>query len=151
MTRSCFAFRLAIVALILACTVVRRADACRCLEPTSAAAAYRGAYAAVAGRVVAVTPRPDLEGVEVTLEVREAWKSDLPSIIRVSTGTDCAFPFASDGSYLLFLFRDSAGKYSTERCMGNRDLGRAQSFLAWLRKNGRAGKVTTPGKSCGRG
>jgi hypothetical protein len=100
--------------------------------------------------VVSVTARPDVDGAEVTIEVSQAWKSDVPSTILVSTGTDCAFSFRGNGSYLLFLVRDAAGGLSTERCMGNRDLEKAQSFLAWLRKNGRAGKVTAPAKDCER-
>ena len=138
------------VVLMAIAAVPREADACRCLEPKSAAAAYSAAHAAVTGQVLEVN-RSSPDETEVTMQVTAAWKADLPRLLRVTTSTDCAFPFQKGGSYLLFLFQDASASYSTERCMGNRDVAKAASFLAWLRKNGREGRVTAQGKTCERG
>lgn len=132
----------ALLALLAAGTLTSRARACRCLEPSSPAAAYRAAHAAFVGRVIGVAPQAEPQAAEVTLEVSRAWKADLPHILQVSAGAVCAFPLAIGSSYLLFLSRDASGAYFTERCMGNRPLADAASFIAWLGKNGRAGKVT---------
>jgi hypothetical protein len=35
--------------------------------------------------------------------------------------------------------------------MGDRDLDEADSFVAWLKKNGQSAKVTTADKGCGGG
>jgi len=136
--------------LLTGVTLTSRADACRCLEPSSAAAAYRSADAAVIGKVLAVEPGTGTDESQAIIEIEEAWKSEMAKTVRISTGTDCAFRFAKGGSYLLFLLRDAAGRYSTERCMGNREIGKATSFLTWLRKNGEAGKVTALPRSCQR-
>jgi hypothetical protein len=128
--------------LLTGVTLTVRVDACRCLEPSSAAAAYRSADAAVVGKVLTVAPGPGHDESEAIIEIGEAWKSEMLKTVRVSTGTDCGFTFAKGGSYLLFLSRDAAGRYSTERCMGNRELGKAASFLTWLRKNGEGGKIS---------
>jgi len=138
----------AVAAFLVVFASARRVSACRCLEPKSAATAYGAAHAVVAGKVIEVTrPRPD--ETEVTVEVAAVWKADMPKLLRVTTSTDCAFPFQSGNDYLLFLYQDSSAAYSTERCMGNREKSKAATFLAWLKKNGREGTITsTPGNTC---
>jgi hypothetical protein len=127
------------------------AEACRCMEPSSASAAYQHAQAVVVGRVATITRHPDdVDGVEVTFKVAEAWKRDVPATIRVTTGTTCAFSFAPGGSYLLFLQHVSGEVFTTARCMGNREAANAKSFLLWLEKNGQAGKVLSTPKDCGK-
>jgi hypothetical protein len=139
----------AVIGIILAGAMLAdRADACRCLEPSSAAAAYRGADAAVVGKVLSVAPGSATDESEAVIEVEEAWKARMLKTVHISTGTDCAFNFTKGASYLLFLVRDADGRYSTERCMGNREISKAASFLAWLRKNGEAGKVGTAASNC---
>lgn len=118
------------------------AQACRCLETKSAAAAYKHARAVVVGRVASITRQvDDADGANVTFRVTQAWKRDVPQTIHITTGTTCAFSFAQDGSYLLFLQHISGDTFTTARCMGNRDAASATSFLEWLKKNGETGKV----------
>jgi hypothetical protein len=150
MTRLWSAARLAaILALGEALLVSSTADACRCLEIKSAAAAYKHAQAVVVGRVATVTRQADdVDGADVTFKVAQAWKMDVPLTIHITTGTTCAFSFAPDESYLLFLQHISGENFTTARCMGNRDAASATSFLEWLRKNGQAGRVATGSRDC---
>jgi hypothetical protein len=125
------------------------AEACRCLEINSAAAAYKHAQAVVVGRVATVTRQADdVDGADVTFKVTQAWKMDVPQTIHITTGTTCAFSFAPDGSYLLFLQHVSGENFTTARCMGNRDTANADSFLQWLKKNGQVRKVPSAPGDC---
>lgn len=149
MTRRRFVTSLFVaVAVVEGMAVVPAAHACRCLEPTSAASAYKAADVVALGKVVSVTPQREAERTEITLHVTEAWKADLPRSIQIVTGTPCAFPFARDGRYLLFLLRGSENRFVTERCMGNRDLAHAHAFRAWLEKHGKVGKVRAETEDC---
>lgn len=136
--------------LLVGATLSGRADACRCLEPSSAAAAYRRADAAVIGKVIAVEAGSAPAESEAVIEVAEAWKSTMLKTVRISTSTDCAFGFAKGASYLLFVLRDGSGSYSTARCMGNREVAKAGSFLTWLRKYGAAANVADSRSNCQR-
>jgi hypothetical protein len=116
------------------------AGACRCLEVNSASAAYKHAHAVVTGRVESmVRHSDDVDGLDVSFQVTQSWKVQLPARIRITTGTTCAFSFAPDGSYLLFLQETSDESYTTARCMGNRELAKADSFLKWIRENAKTG------------
>ena len=150
MTRLPLAARMAaVLALSEAFLVSSTADACRCVEVKSAAAAYKHAQAVVVGRVATVTRRADdVDGADVSFTVTQAWKMDVPLTIHVTTGTTCAFSFAADGAYLLFLQHVSGETFTTARCMGNRDAAGAKSFLEWLQKNGQTGKVATASRDC---
>jgi hypothetical protein len=118
------------------------AEACRCMEVNSASAAYNHAQAVVVGKVASITRHTDdPDGVDVSFEVTQAWKMDVPSKIQITTGTTCAFSFAPDGSYLLFMQHVSGKTFTTARCMGNREAGSADPFLRWLKKNAQIGKV----------
>ena len=86
----------AVLALGAALLVSNTAEACRCLEVESAAASP--------------SERPR----------RGRWEMDVAPTIHVTTKTTCAFSFAPDGSYLLFLQHLSGQSYTTARCMGNR-------------------------------
>lgn len=117
-------------------------DACRCLEVNSPSAAYKHAAAVVVGQVESLKQqRDDVDGADVTLEVTRAWKANVPARLHLTTGTTCAFAFAAGGSYLLFLQQVSDDTYTTGRCMGNRELAKASSFLSWLKANGKAAEV----------
>jgi len=112
------------------------AGACRCLEVDSASAAYKHASAVVTGRVESISRHADdVDGLDVSFKVTQSWKMQVPTTIRITTGTTCAFSFAPDGAYLLFLQETSDQSYTTARCMGNRELAKADSFLKWLREN----------------
>jgi hypothetical protein len=123
------------------------ADACRCLEVNSASAAYKHAHAVVTGRVESITQHSDdVDGSDVSFKVTQSWKMQVPARIRITTGTTCAFSFAPDGSYLLFLQQASGDSYTTARCMGNRELATADSFLKWLRENAKRGAAPDASK-----
>lgn len=150
MTRIRYAAQIAaVVALGVALLVSSTADACRCVEPKSAAAAYKHAQAVVVGRVVTVTPqKDDVDGADVSFKVTQAWKKDVPLTIHITTGTTCAFSFTPDGSYLLFLQHGSGANFTTARCMGNRDTASASAFLQWLEKNGQTSRVAKISRDC---
>ncbi len=127
----------------------RSAEACRCVEVNSASAAYNHARAVVVGKVASITRHTaDPDGADVTFEVTQAWKMDVPSKIRITTGTTCAFSFSPDGAYLLFLQHISGETFTTARCMGNREAAKADPFLQWLKKNGRGAHVSSTPKDC---
>jgi hypothetical protein len=139
----------AVLALGDALLLSSTAEACRCLEVNSAAAAYKHAQAVVVGRVATITRQADdVDGADVTFKVTQAWKMDVPLTIHITTGTTCAFSFAPDGAYLLFLKHVSGENFTTARCMGNRDTVSADSFLQWLKRNGQVGKVPSAPKDC---
>jgi hypothetical protein len=139
----------AVIALGEALLLSSTAEACRCLEINSAAAAYKHAQAVVVGRVATITRQADdVDGADVTFNVTQAWKMDVPLTIHITTGTTCAFSFAPDGTYLLFLQHVSGETFTTARCMGNRDTASADSFLHWLKKNGQVGKVPSAPRDC---
>jgi hypothetical protein len=139
----------AVLALGDALLLSSTAEACRCLEVKSAAAAYKHAQAVVVGRVATITRQADdVDGADVTFKVTQAWKMDIPLTIHITTGTTCAFSFAPDGAYLLFLQHVSGEIFTTARCMGNRDTASADSFLQWLKKNGQVGKVPSAARDC---
>ena len=58
------------------------AAACRCHEP-SVAAAYSRAAMVVLAETLEVRPRPDLQGDELKVRVLQAWKADAPAILEV--------------------------------------------------------------------
>jgi hypothetical protein len=135
-----------LVSLLLFASLYTQAQsslACRCREPDSPAAAYKAAYAVARGKLSTLTSPAANGNVEATLQVESAWKAALPSSIRITTGSDCAFPFVAGESYLLFVVRTPEGSFTTGRCMGNRTLAEAGAFLTWLDKNG-AREAKTP-------
>lgn len=150
MTRIQNAARIAAaIALGQALLFASTAEACRCVEVKSPAAAYKHAQAVVVGKVATVTPqKDDVDGADVSFKVTQAWKMDVPLTIRITTGTTCAFSFAPDGSYLLFLQHVSGATFTTARCMGNRDTAGASAFLQWLEKNGQRGTVANGSRDC---
>lgn len=149
MTRRRFVASLLVaVAVAEGMVVAPTVHACRCLEPSSAASAYKAADVVALGKVVSVTAQPEAERTAITLHVTEAWKADLPRSIQIVTGTTCAFPFERDGRYLLFLLRGSDSRFVTERCMGNRALAQAHAFRAWLEKHGKVAKVLAEAEGC---
>ena len=117
------------------------AAACRCHEP-SVAAAYSRAAMVVLAEALEVRPRPDLQGDELKVRVLQAWKTDAPAILEVVTGTDCAYSVRPGEKHLLFLVR-AGDAFTTGRCMGNTPSNRSQARLAWLRRHGKPGATAT--------
>jgi hypothetical protein len=104
--------------------------ACRCKEP-SPAAAYRQAASAVLGEIRA---RRDEGGgrTTYTVEVARSWKHDVTGTVTVETGTTCRFDAEVGRRYLLFLGASGGGRYYTRRCMGDRQEGAASETLRFL-------------------
>ena len=117
------------------------AAACRCHEP-SIAAAYSRAAMVVMAETLEVRPRPDLQGEELKVRVLQTWKADAPAILEVVTGTDCAYSVRPGEKHLLFLVR--AGEaFTTGKGMGNTPGNRSQAPLAWLRRHGKPAATAT--------
>jgi hypothetical protein len=56
------------------------------------------------------------------LEVLRSWKTKLPGRIDVPGRTDgasCGYGVGADGVYLLYLYRNKRGEFSTSICSGN--------------------------------
>jgi len=109
--------------------------ACRCREP-STAAAYAAATLVVVGEAVEVARRSEIQGSAVKFRVHQAWKADAPAFLDVVSATDCAYQVQQGETHLLFLIRDG-DRYTTGRCMGNTPVSRGKAALAWLRKHGK--------------
>jgi hypothetical protein len=111
------------------------AGACRCREPSTAAAYSRAALVVIA-EALEVRPRPEIHGDQLRLRVLEAWKSESPEILDVVTGTDCAYAVHAGEKHLLFLVRAEDG-FTTGRCMGDVPISRSNGPLSWLRRHGK--------------
>lgn len=118
---------------------VSTAFACRCAEPPPATA-YARAQAVVQGSVKKVIPAPEGVGGTAIVCVSRAWKTDVPAELAVTTVTDCAYPWAENEQYVLFLVRDSNGLYSTARCLGNHRI-EDRTRLQWLDAHGQSARV----------
>jgi hypothetical protein len=119
------------------------AAACRCREP-SVAAAYSRAAMVVMAEALEVRPRTEIQGDEVKFRVLQAWKADSPAILDVVTATDCAYSARPGEKHLLFLVR--AGEaFTTGKCMGNTPSNRSQAPLAWLRRHGKPAATAARG------
>ncbi len=116
------------------------AVACRCKEPTEIAGSYKRSVAVVRAKVSNVTPNPKIDGLTVILQVSDVWKTSLPQMITVQTGTDCRFPFEEGGEYLVVLLKMQDG-YTTGRCLGNRPIQEAKGAMEWLNSKGVRGRV----------
>jgi len=112
------------------------ASACRCREP-STAAAYSAATLVVVAEAVEITRRPEIQGSTVKFRVQQAWKAAAPEFLDVVSATDCAYSVQQGETHLLFLIRDG-DRYTTGRCMGNTPVSRGKAALAWLRKHGKS-------------
>jgi hypothetical protein len=131
-----------VAAWIAAVALPRTTLACRCLEPRTTAAAYRGAALVVAGKVLEVTPRPEIDGFVYKVTVLRAWKRDAALELSISTGTDCRFEAVRGGEYLMYLVATESG-LTTARCMGNGPLASRRRAVRWLDEHGKHGRVPT--------
>jgi hypothetical protein len=119
------------------------AAACRCREP-SVAAAYSRAAMVVMAEALEVRPRTEIQGAELKFRVLQAWKADSPAILDVVTATDCAYTVRPGEKHLLFLVH--AGEaFTTGKCMGNTPSDRSQASLAWLRRHGKPAATAARG------
>src|ERR1041385_7486547 len=108
-------------ALLVLAAMSGAAHACRC-SGANIAAGYSRAFAVVVGaveKVQPVEPRFVGSGSTAAVTVSRSWKHDMPASIEAVTQTTCAFDWSAGHTYVLALFRDGAGRFSTARCLGN--------------------------------
>lgn len=118
------------------------AYACRCVPP-SHASAYSMADLVVRATITDVVVAPSSEGSTAILDVAKSWKNSSPARIAAITLTGCSFPWRKDKEYIVFLFREANGIYSTGRCVGNQDISRSEPLLEWLNSNAQLAPVAT--------
>jgi hypothetical protein len=134
-----------VLVILTLAVVAQPALACRCLEPASTADAYRSAPVVIRATVLSVDGVGDSPGgARARLHVEEAWKSDVPVEMDVSTSTTCAFDFHEGSEYLLYIYPGpAAGEFSTRICVGNCLAANAETALRWLRTHGKKSLVQT--------
>jgi hypothetical protein len=115
------------------------AFACRCAEP-SLAAAYRRAGAVALVKVIEVKPGSGETMVNTLVAASEAWKSDVPSRFTVVSGEDCIYPMNPGEQHLLFLTR-TGEILSTYRCRGSRPADQAKPALEWMKRHAKPAQV----------
>jgi hypothetical protein len=123
---------------------VRTISACRCVEPSAPAEAYRAADAVVLAKVVKLEPRPELGGFSISLFVERAWKSEVNQELSITTGSDCLYSTEPEQKYVLFLARASDRTFTTGQCMGNRPLGKGDKLIRWFQDKAKAAQVIPP-------
>jgi hypothetical protein len=123
--------------------------ACRCKTPATRKA-YQKADAVV--RAVALTIETQSDGNQLAIiKVARAWKQNLSEEIKViAGGAECGHYFVKGQEYVLYLYKDTNGNYTTRNCVGNKFFNNpdlpsnfaalAKSDLVWLDKYGKAGK-----------
>lgn len=116
------------------------AGACRCIEP-GPAESYGRAAAVVRANVIKVVAAPEGPGSTAILKVSQAWKSEVPEELAVTTVTTCAFDWRQGKGYFLFLVRDGTGFFSTGRCLGNQPVDSAAELVKWLGEHGASVQV----------
>jgi hypothetical protein len=85
--------------------------ACRCPEVSSTRISYKRAQAIVVGGVLKLASTPDRTGRIAIISVTQAWKRSVPNRIAVTTHTTCVFTFATNQSYLLYLYTTNGQSY----------------------------------------
>ena len=133
--------RALLTAVLALATMPGSALACRCVGG-DIATGYSRAFAVVIGAVEsvrAVEPTFVGSGSTATVKISRSWKHDMPASIEVTTQTTCAFEWVAGHTYVLALFRDAGGWFSTAQCLGNAEVPAAA--LAWLTRHGRPAAV----------
>ena len=140
MTRAAAWRPVPVLAVLAFAALPMNAFACRCAAE-NIAAGYPRVHAVITGMVEHVTPiGPAGAGSMAEVKVGAAWKHAMPASIQVATETSCAFGWSAGQAYVLAIFREEGGRFSTARCLGNQLLP-AEKTLAWLRRHGRPERV----------
>ncbi len=134
---------LCIVGLLL--TSPGPACGCRCVEP-KLKTAYARADAIALVRITRVSQSSEDGTISANADVLDSWKAKLPPHVVVVSGEDCAYPFADQETYLLYLSRGT-DSWGTFKCRGNRLRKDAEPALQWLRRHASA---FTPGGAADR-
>lgn len=126
------------------------AFACRCKSPATSTA-YQRAQAVVVATVVSVESKEQGQQLAI-LSISQAWKQVVPARLPVlSGGQVCGHHFAEGQEYVLYLFVNQDGTYTTSNCVGNKFVNNptlpahfkaaAERDLAWLKQHGKAAKI----------
>lgn len=108
------------------------ADACSCAGPGSPCEAVGRADTVFVGRVVSI--RSSGFGSQVDLAVVEPFRGVQDWQVRINVGPgNCAYPFATGESYLVYTHRTPDGQMWTSICTRTRPIAGAAEDLAYLR------------------
>lgn len=130
MTKSVFLYS----AVLLSLTTTH-AYACRCKQP-SIQEAYDAAALVVQADVSDFASLPSGRGNVAILKIKQAWKGQALDKISVVSLTNCHFSWEVDKEYIVFLYEEPNGMYSTNKCMRNVSGKKAESAVKWLEENG---------------
>ncbi len=124
--------------------------ACRCSMP-STSKAYENAFLVVRATAVSVQNQSDDSQI-ATLNVLNVWKKNTENEIKViGGGEECGHYFAESQEYILYIYKDEQGNYTTRNCVGNkffnnpdlpsRFIKMAKNDVIWLNKRGKKGGI----------
>src|SRR6185369_12919603 len=113
--------------------------------------AYKNAFLVVRATAVKVEDQPDKIQI-ATIKVSNAWKENVDREIKVIGGGEiCGHFFAENQEYILYIYKDEQGNYTTRNCVGNKFFNNpelsanfvkmAKNDVIWLNKRGRKGKI----------
>ncbi len=119
---------------ILLSLVTTHAYACRCTQP-SMQEAYDASALVVQANVSDFAGMPSGEGNVAILKIKQAWKGQALDKISVISLTNCHFSWEVDKEYIVFLYEEPNGMYSTDRCMGNVSGEEGERAVKWLEEN----------------
>lgn len=127
--------------------VPSRADACRCMPPSTDVQEHAKKFDAVfLGKVTAVSPAASQKLMPLsrtyTFKVDTYWKGNLKAAVRVSartSGAACGTSFSRGESYLVFAGKGTDGKLGTSSCAFNKLASGAQDWIKGLGEGKRPG------------
>jgi hypothetical protein len=128
----------------------KTALACRCSSPETKIA-YKEADTVIRATALEVIEK-EKQKQTAKLRVKNVWKNDINSEIEVVAGGEiCGHFFVKDQDYIIYLYKDDQGNFTTRNCVGNKFFNNpnlperfrkfAQEDLNWLEKKGKEGKV----------
>ena len=124
--------------------------ACRCPTP-STSKAYKNAFLVVRATALSIENHPDKTQTAI-LKVSNAWKENVEIEIKVTGGGEvCGHFFAENQEYILYIYKDAQGNYTTRNCVGNKFFNNpalsagfvkmAKNDVVWLNKHAKKGKI----------
>lgn len=120
-----------LVTLAAIATPMAAAEACRCVQRTPATS-YKQAAAVMLGTV---SEARDVSPYDRSyrIAVERSWKRSLKGTVAIhSTRSACLAELTPGEKYLIYVVRDTMGRWRTSACLGNRPAADAGSTLAWL-------------------
>lgn len=128
---------------------------CRCANPPTPKA-YKDADAVVMATALTVVERPDTTQT-ATLEISRAWKKNVDEEITVlAGGEECGHFFVEGQKYIIYLYLDDEGRFTTRNCVGNKFFNNpdlparfaalAKKDLKWLKRHGTSAAISPKAK-----